>query len=103
MPYHITFSPVRAEEPITASLSGPVLTVNGIDYDLTAPDSCPWLLAAGLSGVSWHMTLLLPHGGDAPEETRFAGPVTLKEGGAIPLPPYDAPQPAPEEEADEDS
>ena len=39
---------------------------------------------------SLQMTILLPHGANAPEETRHPAPLELTANGPVALPPYDA-------------
>tara|TARA_R110000868_G_scaffold376497_1_gene641500 strand:+ start:760 stop:1074 length:315 start_codon:yes stop_codon:yes gene_type:complete len=102
----INLSPQARFDRLTVSKSGDVLTINGIAYDFgPLPDGgtlpreavgCDWL-ASDVERISGeiHLTLLLPHGSDAPEATRFPAPVTVTEDGPVALPPYDA------EEADE--
>lgn len=104
----IKLSPVRSDnEPLAASVEGDVITVNGTAYDLSPLEASEELPAtepfAGsiirdADGVI-HLTLMMPHGANAPEETRF--PAAFAEAmdidsGNIPVPPYD-------EEASEDA
>ncbi len=66
--------------------------------------STPWILGevSRIGGVV-NITLCLPHGANAPEETRFPAaydvPMTVVDG-QVPLPPYDAP-PADDEQLPE--
>jgi hypothetical protein len=97
----ITLSPFRAETPLTLHRAGDTLTMNGEAFDLSgipegatlprAAVDCDWLASdiIRVDGVL-HLTLLLPHGADAPEETRFAAPITLLADGAVTLPRFDA-------------
>ncbi|MCJ8139525.1 hypothetical protein [Falsirhodobacter halotolerans] len=97
---HISFSPVRRDEQLTASIEGDILTLNGQRLDLsgvadgqTLPRSeidSDWIggPVTRVDGML-RITLILPHGADAPEETLFPKPVVVTEDGPIPLPPYD--------------
>ena len=99
----LSFSPVRMDTPLTASVEGDVLTLNGAVLDFTplpagavlprAAIDSPWIAgdvtrdAAGVLTVP----LILPHGANAPHETLFPAEMTVAEG-AVGLPVYDAPQ-----------
>jgi hypothetical protein len=98
---NITLSPQRRDDgPLTLSRQGDVLTINGTAYDFSQlPDGatlpreaveCQWLVSdvERIGGVL-HLTLLLPHGGTAPEATRFPAPLTVTDNGPITLPPYE--------------
>jgi len=100
----IYISPVRTDEQVVASVSGDILTINSqvLDFSpLLEGASLPseavdteWLQGniARINGEI-HLTLLLPHGANAPYETRFPTafetPITVLEG-EVPLPPYDS-------------
>jgi len=97
----ITLSPIRADTPLTLSRAGEVLTVNGTPHDFSPlPDGavlpegatgCPWIIGAVTrTGGVLQLTLLLPHGPDAPQETRYPAPLTLTGDGPVALPPHDA-------------
>jgi len=91
----INFSPVRSDAgQLTASLAGKVLTVDGIAYDLNlVPDGATVehdvLQGLTRTGDDFELTLILPHGAKAPEETRFPQPVTVTVDGAIDVPIFD--------------
>lgn len=90
----INLSPVRTDTPTTASLSGTILTVNGADYDLSLiPDGStvehPVIQQCTRTGKDYVLTLILTHGANAPEATRFPQPIVVTADGVIPLPPYD--------------
>lgn len=106
----ITLSPVRSDVELTASVSGDAITVNGVELDFS-PLLEGDLLPAGAVGSDWiegivcridgeiHLRLRLPHGANAPHETRFPvafnDPMTVGDG-AVPLPRYDdLPMPEP--------
>lgn len=99
----ITLSPTNHHEPLIAHVNGDVLTVNGTPLDFTnlADGST---LPLGAVSNKWiagdvrrqdgeiYLTLLLPHGSNASDETRFPvaqnEPVTVIDGN-VPLPPYE--------------
>lgn len=97
---HITLSPVRADLPLTLHRAGDVLTVNGEIFDLSGiPEgatlpreavSSDWL-ASDITrvGGALQLTILLPHGANAPEETRHPASLLLTTNGPVALPPYD--------------
>ena len=97
----IKLSPVRSDnEPLIASVKGDVITVNGAAYDLSpleageelpAPEPFAGSITRDDGGVI-HLTLMLPHGANAPEETRFPAAFETAidiESGDVPVPPYD--------------
>lgn len=97
----ITYSPIRHDTLMTLHRAGDVLTINGEAIDLgPLPDGatlprdavdCAWLASdvARIGGVL-HVSLLLPHGANAPHATRHPAPVTLSTDGPVALPPHDA-------------
>jgi hypothetical protein len=95
----IKFSPVRSDAgQLTASLSGKVLTVDGVDYDLNlVPDgaSVQHEVLHGLTrtGDDFELTLILPHGAKAPEATRFPQPIEVMTDGDIDVPIFDVVEP----------
>ena len=101
----ITLLPVRMDQPLTASREGSVLVLNGTAVDLTGYDAAtapnPWITGQPVEADGlWHLSLILPHGGDAPDETRFPAALALAGDGPVNLPPYDA---APDDAAPEDA
>lgn len=95
----INFSPVRLDETLAVHRRGDVLYINGEACDLTpllegatlpasAIDS-KWL-AGQVDRVEGelHLTLVLPHGPNAPHSTRFPEPITVTEDGPVALPIY---------------
>lgn len=95
---HITFTPqFRPEASLTLHRTGEVLTINGADLDLSVlpegailPASavgCDWLAGPirRLEGVL-HLTLILPHGAEAPVEARFPAPLDIDGDGPVALP-----------------
>lgn len=91
----ITLSPMRRDDTLTVSVSGDVLVLNGVALDLgtyTADPEAPhdWIVGQPVQdGGLWHLTLVLPHGADASEATRFPQPITVTADGQVPLPPHD--------------
>tara|TARA_R110002020_G_scaffold304014_1_gene519773 strand:- start:1450 stop:1776 length:327 start_codon:yes stop_codon:yes gene_type:complete len=101
--FNITFSPLSGDTPMTLEKQGGALIVNGEAFDfgfLADGDTLPHSAVSGdwlASDVTrtdgdLHLTVRLPHGPNAPEETRFPAPITATQDGPIALPPYDAPQ-----------
>lgn len=98
----ITFSPRRSEARLILCRSGDVLTINGDVFDLSGiPEGAtlPQKAVACNALVSditreqgeLHLTLVLPHGANAPEETTFPAVIDVFEDGPVAVPPYDAP------------
>jgi len=97
----LTFSPMRREEQLTLSRVGDVLTINGEAFDFSGVPAgatlprdaiaCDWIAGDVERDGTGALTvpLILPHGANAPEETRFPIPITVTADGAIALPPYD--------------
>lgn len=84
----ISFSPIRADGALSVSVSGDVLTVNGLRFDfaqlqegdrLHAP-SAAFASDVTRQGGALQLALFLPHGEDTPEDVRFPEPVTLSDG-----------------------
>lgn len=102
----IKLSPVRTDERMQAYVSGDEIIVNGEHLDFsplpeggTLPRSSihsQWIASdVQRIGGDICLTLVLPHGANAPRETLFptaySEPMTVI-GGAVPLPLYDEPQ-----------
>lgn len=96
----LNFTPYRAPAPMTVSVAGDVITVNGEAFDLSAiPEGatlpkeavdCDWLASdIERQGGALELTLRLPHGPHAPEATCFPQPITITTDGPVALPPYD--------------
>lgn len=98
----ITLSPANCMEKLIASVDGDKLMVNGVELDFSELHEGSTLPVDAISN-EWvagdvhringeiHITLLLPHGQDAPHETRF--PAAMHEplsisSGLIQLPIY---------------
>ena len=95
----ITFTPMRRDDTLTLSKAGEVLTINGEAFDLSGiPDgatlpcaavACDWL-ASDIErvGDTIHLTLILPHGADAPQSVLFPQSIHITHDGPIALPPH---------------
>lgn len=93
----IAFSPQRSDAPLDLSRHGDVLGINGETFDFSdLPDGASlsaealdnWWFAGPVMRIDGmlHITLRLPHGPHAPEETRFPKPMTLTTNGPVKLP-----------------
>ncbi len=96
---HLTLIPVRHDTRLRAERQGDVLILNGTAHDFSAlPDGgeippgaldCRWIpepvrrVDGGLL-----LSLLLPHGADAPAASRHPAPLILTQDGPVDLPPY---------------
>lgn len=99
---HITLSPSYSGEPLTLAREGSALIINGERFDFgplkegdvlpRADVACDMLESdvTRIDGVL-HLTLRLPYGEGAPQETRFPEPLLVTQDGDIALPPYTAP------------
>jgi hypothetical protein len=104
----IRLVPARMDDRIEVAVRGETLIVNGIEVDLSAATAAapllpeagqPWILDAVIrhetgADRGLELSLLLPHGANAPAETRFPADLVVTEDGPVALPPYDAPPPA---------
>lgn len=94
------FSPIRMDEVLKVSILGDSITLNGETFDfspLEAGDTLPkeaiaskWFCGDVFkddSGVL-NISLLLPHGGNAPKETRYPNRLVVDEDGEVVLPAY---------------
>lgn len=101
--FNITLSPVFGAVPIDLEKRRSALIVNGETFDfgfLADGDRLPreavsgdWLASDVVrSGGEIQLTVMLPHGSNAPEETRFPSPITVTQDGPVALPPYDVPE-----------
>lgn len=93
----ITLTPQLRADTLSLSSQSDVLTVNGTEYDFTPlaegatlPRAAVTLnlLASDVTRIDGEvcLSLILPHGPDAPPEALFPQPVTVTEPGPIPLP-----------------
>jgi len=95
----IKLSPVRTDNRYSLSVSEDIVTIDGESFDLTplvdggtlpfSAISSPWFVdqVDRIEG-SLVLTLILPHGSNAPESTRFPIPITVIGNGPVELPPY---------------
>lgn len=93
----ITFSPARSDQMLSLSRRGDTLIINGEAFDFSGiPDgaalpsaavACDWLVSdvERIGGVLY-LSLMLPHGSDAPKESLFPNSLMANEG-EISLPP----------------
>lgn len=99
----ITLSPTRSDTPLTASVAGDSLTLNGEVLDLSGIEegamieaetlACEWVVGlVTRSAGEIALTLIMPHGANAPQETLFPAPLEIATDGPVTLPPYDAPE-----------
>lgn len=97
----ITLSPMRRDKMLSLNRQGDTLIINGDGFDFSAiPEGatlpraavdCEWLLSdVERVGGALHLTLILPHGTNAPVETTFPSAIVLNSDGPVSLPPYDA-------------
>ncbi|MBT3142921.1 hypothetical protein [Falsiruegeria litorea] len=97
----LSFSPVRRDDQYELVKIGDTLTINGEAFDFSpipegatlprAAVDCDWLASdvVRIDGVL-HLTLMLPHGPRAPQETLF--PTSMEPvDGKITLPSFNAP------------
>lgn len=96
----IILSPVRMDEQLMLDVEGDVVMVNGEEFDFspllegaTLPREA--ILSDWFQGPADRidgeliLTIRLPCGPNAPEETRFPQPIIVTEDGSVDLPPYD--------------
>ena len=98
----IKLSPCRIDEKLVATVDGDIITLNGTALDFgplqegdTLPHAAisnPWIAGdVQRIGGAIHLTLVLPHGANAPDKTRFptayTTPMTVTKGKVF-LPPY---------------
>ena len=100
---HIKLSPMRHDTPLSLERAGDLLTFNGETVDFaqlpegaTLPQEaigCEWVRSdvTRIDG-ELHLTLRLPHGPNAPHETRFPVPIIDPPDGPVALPVYSIPQ-----------
>lgn len=99
---YIKCSPIRRDEVLTAHVNGDIITVNGAHLDfsmLQDGESLPvgsvankWIVGeVSRQQGAIHLTLALPHGQNAPQETRFPDSYYVAmfvPSGEVPLPPH---------------
>jgi hypothetical protein len=96
----LTFNPVRMDATLSLIVNGDELQINGVPFDFgPLPEGavlprdavvCDWLASdVTRRGGQIELTLILPHGANAPHETRFPAPVDAVDG-PVPLPEFGA-------------
>jgi hypothetical protein len=109
----INLAPIRMDEQLEVKVNGDSIWLNGEEFDFSPlPDGA--ILPHGAIDSKWfvgkvyringqiELTILLPHGSNAPHETRFPNPITVTTDGVVDLPPYNIPQEEVSEVLDED-
>lgn len=96
----IKLSPQRSDIRLTLEKQNQTLIINGERFDFkelpdgaTLPNDAiqsDFIISdvERIDGVL-HLAILLPHGANAPHETRFPEPIEVTEDGVITLPLYD--------------
>lgn len=90
----LNLSPVNMNsKPLNVFWEHPKLIVNGVIYNLSdLPDGAtathPVLQHVSRTGADYEVTLILPHGDNAPHATRFPEPIVVTADGQVTLPPY---------------
>ena len=90
----ITLSPTRNETRLTLERKGSTLVFNGDEVDLrtyrSEETSHDWIVDQPTKvGKEWQVQIRLPHGPNAPDETKFPAPLSVIEDGPVSLPPYE--------------
>lgn len=97
MAYYITFSAVRCNRALSLAIVDGVLELNGDVLDVSILADGDALPAGAVDspfvvgpitreGDDYHLTLMLPHGANAPEDRRFPAPIVATADGNISLP-----------------
>lgn len=93
----IIFSPSRREQQLQLEKEGDVITINGTAYDFShvaegeehqVPDEeAPWFSGpVSRKEGMLIVRLVLPHGANAPQDTRFPQPLIQIEDGPVAVP-----------------
>ncbi len=91
----LTLSPMRRDETLTLAREGEALVVNGQRVELagvaTAVDAaafgCEWIVGeVRRADGALHLTVILPHGPEAPEAQRYPAPLAVEFDGPVALP-----------------
>lgn len=92
----INLNPVRSETETKISWIAPILAVNNEPFNLSlledgaTASGHPVLGDVTRVGNDYQCTVVLGHGKNAPQTTRFPEPLTIAQDGIIELPLYDA-------------
>lgn len=98
--YQISFSPIRFDTPLTLSVDGEALIVNGdrLDFSAIATASkgeveafdCPFLADDPERDAdgTLHVKVLLPYGSAASQDALFPQPIMVSEDGPVTLPAF---------------
>lgn len=101
----ITLFPMRRDDRPEIVRTGDTLTVDGQDFDFS-PLTEGAVLPSEAVGSEWiigtvsrqagvvNVAIILAHGANAPQETRFPEPIVLTEDGPVLLPPFNAEEPS---------
>lgn len=94
----INWSPVRVdkEQRVVQWNAPTTLVVDGQSFDLSLMEDGDIvehevLLQASRTGNDYEVTLMLPHGANAPESTRFPVPSMVSVYGNVDVPVYSSP------------
>ena len=95
--FHLTLTPIRMQGPLAVAVRGDTLILNGEDFDFgplpegavlpRAAVASDWLASdvTRRAGVL-HLSLMLPHGADAPLDTRYPIPILVTRDGTVTMP-----------------
>ena len=97
---YIKLSPQRSDNRLTLEKQNQTLIINGESFNFselpegaTLPEDAieSDVIVSDVERINGeiHLTVLIPHGANAPYETRFPEPIEVTEDGVITLPPYD--------------
>lgn len=100
----LMFSPVRMDTPLTVEVEGDMLVLNGEAYDFApvpegailprAAVDCDWLASdVTRRGGVLELTLILPHGAHAPQDTLYPAALRVTKAGVVDLPLYETEEP----------
>lgn len=93
----ISLSPIRTDSLLQVERAGDILTINGQAFDFTSlPDGatipagvvpCDWIAGpVDRVGGKIHITIVLPHGANPPDEVAFPSPIIDPPDGEVVLP-----------------
>jgi hypothetical protein len=100
----ITLIPQRRDAPLTLSVIGDVLTVDGEDFDFSALAEGVELPATAVASDHFcgpvtrlngelHLSLILPNGANPPQEAMFPVALNIASDGPVALPAFDTEDP----------